>query len=138
MNVDKPFFDTNVLLYLLAADAKADIAEKLLSGGGIVSVQVLNEFASTASRKLKMSWAEIRDVLTILRKFCDVVPITVEIHEIGLSIAERYRLSFYDSLICAAASDSGCKILYSEDMQHDQSIHAVTIRNPFQGIPPKS
>lgn len=138
MSADKPFFDTNVLLYLLGDDAKADKAEKLLSSSGIVSVQVLNEFASTASRKLKMTWAEIRTVLDIIRKFCEVVPVTVEIHEIGLSIAERYGFSFYDSLICAAAWNSGCKILYSEDMQHGQSIHTVTIHNPFKGSSRKS
>ena len=49
----KPFLDTNVVLYLLSADAaKADRAEELLAGGGIISVQVLNEFAAVASRKL--------------------------------------------------------------------------------------
>lgn len=64
MNAAEPFFDTNILLYLLSAEAtKADRAEELLSKGGIISVQVLNEFASAAARKLGMSWAEIRDVL---------------------------------------------------------------------------
>ena len=58
------FFDTNVLLYLLSTDgARADRAEALLASGGTISVQVLNEFASVASRKLAMSISEIREIL---------------------------------------------------------------------------
>ena len=56
------FFDTNVVLYLLSADtAKADRAEELLARGGTISVQVLNEFVAVASRKLRMSWIEMRE-----------------------------------------------------------------------------
>ena len=125
------FFDTNVLLYLLSTDAKADKAEALLASGGMVSVQVLNEFASTAFRKLKMKWPEIREILGGVRAVCDVVPVTVAIHEKGLAIAEQYQFSFYDSLILAAAQEAGCRIVYSEDMQHGQTIGGVTVYNPF-------
>ena len=131
MSAARPFFDTNVLLYLLSVDAKADKAEALLTGGGVVSVQVLNEFVSVAFRKLKMSWQEIRDVLATIRAICEVVPVTVEIHETGLAIAERYGLSIYDSLILAAAKQAGCRMVYSEDMQDGQAVQGVTIRNPF-------
>ena len=62
MSGTEAFLDTNVLLYLLSRDAaKADRAEALVVAGGVISVQVLNEFASVASRKLEMSWAEIRE-----------------------------------------------------------------------------
>ena len=131
MSAAKPFFDTNVLLYLLASDAKADKAETLLAAGGVISVQVLNEFASVAFRKLKMSWPEIREILTTIRSICEVVPLTVDIHEAGLVIAERYQLSFYDSLILAAAELHDCREVYSEDMGDGQKIGRVTIRNPF-------
>ena len=61
----KAFFDTNVLLYLLSGDeARADRAEETIAGGGIVSVQVLNEFASVAARKLGMSWVDIQEILS--------------------------------------------------------------------------
>ena len=132
MSAAKVFFDTNVLLYLLAADAKADKAEALLASGGIVSVQVLNEFASTAFRKLKLKWPEIREILDGVRAVCNVVPVTLAIHEKGVAIAERYQVSFYDSLILAAAQEAGCRTLYSEDMQHGQAIQGVTVRNPFR------
>ena len=68
MSGGEDFFDTNVVLYLLSADtAKADRAEELLALGGTISVQVLNEFAAVASRKLRMSWIEIREVLAQIR-----------------------------------------------------------------------
>ena len=86
------FFDTNVLLYLLSAEtAKADRAEALLSGGGIVSVQVLNEFASVASRKLAMAIPEIREILSTIQAVCIVKPLDIETHALGLDMAERYR-----------------------------------------------
>jgi len=127
----RPFFDTNILLYLLASDAKADRAEELLEAGGVISVQVLNEFASVASRKLKMPWPEIREVLATIRAICEVIPLTSEVHDAGLAIAERHQLSFYDSLILAAAALHGCREVYSEDMGHGQKIGSITITNPF-------
>lgn len=129
----KAFFDTNLLLYLLSADpAKADRAEELLGGGGVISVQVLNEFASVASRKLRMNWREIRECLESVRAACTIVPLTVETHEGGLVVADRYGLSFYDALIVAAGLASGCSILYSEDMQDGLVVdQTLAIRNPF-------
>jgi predicted nucleic acid-binding protein len=131
MSADKPFFDTNVLLYLLSADKKADQAEALLALGGVVSVQVLNEFVSVALRKLKMTWPEIHEILATIRAICEVIPVTVEIHETGLAIAEQYGFSFYDSLILAAAVEAKCRMVYSEDMQDGQVVQGVTIHNPF-------
>lgn len=129
----KAFFDTNIVLYLLSEDArKADRAEAVIAAGGAVSVQVLNEFASVVSRKLKMSYAEIRDVLDTVRAVCAVRPLTVETHDLGLEIAERFGYSLYDSLIIAAALQAECTVLYSEDMQDGQSIDGrLSIVNPF-------
>ncbi len=131
----KVFFDTNVLLYLLSADAlKADRAEELLASGGIVSVQVLNEFAAVTSRKLAMSHSEIRDALAPIRTICEVEPLTIESHDRALEIAERYGFSIYDATIVAAALNAGCEILYSEDLQDGQVIEKLTIRNPFSSL----
>ena len=126
------FFDTNVLLYLLSKDAaKADRAEALLASGGIVSVQVLNEFASVASRKLAMTISEIREILSTIRAICVVKPLDIETHELGLDIAERHKFSIYDGMIIAAAVRAGCIILYTEDLQQGQMIEKLQIRNPF-------
>lgn len=128
------FFDTNVLLYLLSGDAgKADRAEIALAAGGILSVQVLNEFAAVATRKIGMSIDEVREVLATVRAVCRVVPITEATHDKGIEIADRYRLSIYDAMIIAAALIAECKILLSEDMQDGQMIDgSLEIRNPFR------
>jgi predicted nucleic acid-binding protein len=133
MSGSKDFFDTNVVLHMLSADTvKADRAEELLAAGGTVSLQVLNEFVSVASRKLRMSWIEIREVLAQIRAVCDVRTMTIETHEGALRLAERYGLSIYDSLIVSAALLADCTTLHSEDMQDGQVIDRVlTIRNPF-------
>jgi len=126
------FFDANVLLYLLSADAnKADRAEELVTAGGVVSVQVLNEFASTAAGKLAMQIRQIREILSTIRTVCIVKPLEVMTHELGLELAERYRYSVYDSMILAAALRAGCATLFSEDFQHGQKIDRLTIVNPF-------
>jgi len=126
------FFDTNVVLYLISGDSiKADRAEELIGAGGVISVQVLNEFASVASRKNSMRPSEIREVLSAVRRACSVEPVTLATHDLALDLVERVRLSFYDGLIVAAARLAGCSILYSEDMQTGRTIEGVTIQNPF-------
>ena len=70
-------------------------------------MQVLNEFASVALRKLISALAEVRDVLSTIRAACSVRPIDIETHELGLEIEERWRVSLYDSLIIAAATRAG-------------------------------
>lgn len=128
------FIDSNVLIYLLSADAgKADQAEMVMQKGGSISVQVLNEVANVARRKLAMPWEEINEVLSLIRMLCPVEPLTVETHDKGMSIAERYRLSIYDAMIVAAALIGGCGTLYSEDMQDGLFIdNQLRICNPFK------
>ncbi len=128
-----PFFDTSVLLYLLSDDtAKADRIETLLSARGVVSVQVLNEFAVVALRKLTMPLNEVREILDTIRAVCAVEPITVETHDRGLAVFERYRFSLYDSMLVAAALIAGAKIIYSEDLQDGQVIdNQLRVTNPF-------
>ncbi|HEY6456112.1 MAG TPA: PIN domain-containing protein [Steroidobacteraceae bacterium] len=127
------FFDTSVLLYLLSDDtAKADRVETLLSARGVVSVQVLNEFAVVALRKLKMPMSDVREILDTIRAVCTVEPLTIETHDRGLAVCERYRFSLYDSMLVAAALISGAKIIYSEDLQDGQVIDSqLRVTNPF-------
>jgi predicted nucleic acid-binding protein len=133
MSAAEIFFDTNVLLYLLSGDAaKADRAEQLLAGRGVISVQVLNEFAAVAVGKFAMEIAEIRAVLAAIRAVCNVKPLDVDTYDLGLEIAERNRYSIYDSMLLAAAIRAECSIFYSEDLQHGQTIDGLTIVNPFK------
>jgi predicted nucleic acid-binding protein len=138
MNAAECFFDTSVLLYLLSGDArKADLAEDALAAGGTISVQVLNEFAAVALRKLGMSIDEVREILATIRTVCKVVPITEAIHDQGLALAARYGFALYDAMIVAAALDAGCTVLWSEDMQSGQLIeNRLKFENPFGGQRP--
>jgi len=134
MSAERAFLDTNVLLYLLSDDArKAAQAEALVMNGGVISVQVLNEFANASRRKLAASWEVVHETLDILKDALAVEPLTLETHEVALALAERYRFSIYDSLILAAALSAGCVVVYSEDMQHGQAIGEMRVQNPFVG-----
>lgn len=131
------FFDSNVLVYTLAADdPRAAVAATLLAQGGTVSVQVLNEFANVAYRKMKLSWAEVSAALASLRILCaPPLPLTVATHEAALAIATRYQFSFYDALIVASALEADCTMLFSEDMQDGQVIGGrLTIQDPFEQL----
>lgn len=134
MSVAEVFHDTNVILYLLSGDpAKADRAEELVAAGGRVSVQVLNELAAVASRKLGLSWNDIGEILAQVRAVCPVEPLAIETHERGLALASRYGLNVYDAMIVASALRAGCTLLYSEDLQDGQVFDGqLTIRNPFK------
>jgi predicted nucleic acid-binding protein len=128
------FFDTNILVYIASADAvKASSAEAVIEKGGIISVQVLNELANVARRQMQMSWTDLHEFLDMFRGVLTVHSLTVETHETGLALAERYRLSTYDAMIAASALHAGCDTLWSEDMQHGMSLDGgLEIRNPFR------
>ena len=127
------FVDTNVLIYLLSADsAKADRAETLVGSGARISVQVLNELTKVAKRKLAMRWDEIDELVQAIQASCPVDPLTVDTHETGRRLAERYGLSVYDAMIAASALLANCRTLFSEDMQHGLLIdRKLRICNPF-------
>lgn len=128
------FLDSNVLVYIASADAaKAERAEATIAKGGAISVQVLNEVANVARRKMQMSWDDTHAFLDTLRSLLTVHPLTVEVHETGLRLAERYGFSIYDAMIAASALHAGCDTLWSEDMQHGLALDdGLRIVNPFR------
>jgi predicted nucleic acid-binding protein len=131
---DKVFFDTSVVLYAIGQhDARTPAAEALLSDGGVISVQVLNELAAVAHRKLKMSWREITDALEAIRVLCpSPMPVTEDMHDAALRLAAQHGFHIYDALIVAAALEANCTTLYSEDLQSGRVIEdRLTIQNPF-------
>ena len=112
MSGAEAFFDTNILLYVISDDtAKIRRSEEILALGGVISVQVLNEFANVARRKHRRDWSTIRAVLADFRATLRVEPVTVETHERGLALAERYGFAVYDAMIVAAAERAECKVL---------------------------
>lgn len=129
------FLDTNLLVYAaLQPDARSDRARALLAEGGTISVQVLNEFADVARRKLNRPWPEVRQALADVRALCPPpLPITLATHEAALGIAARLGYRFHDSLIIASALEAGCATLLSENMQDGQVVEGrLTIRDPFR------
>ena len=127
------FLDSNIVLYLASEDLqKADRAQELVAEGGTISVQVLNEIDNISRRKMGLSWAETRNFLLMIRGLLKVEPITIEIHDVGISLAERYQLSVYDSMIVSAALSAECDTLLSEDLQNGLLINGrLRVLNPF-------
>ncbi|MGK6318311.1 PIN domain-containing protein [Sphingomonas sp. DT-204] len=131
------FLDSNVLIYSVKLeDERRATALTLLRDGGTIGVQCLNEFAAVAHRKLGMSWTRIATLSRDFVELCGPVhPLTIEVHQSGLELADRYRLSCYDAMIVAAALVSGCHRLYSEDMHDGRVINGqLRIENPFKSI----
>ena len=130
----KAFLDTNIIIYAFSSnDPRRDKAEALLHAGGIISVQVLNEFVNVSRRKIHRDWDEIQDALTILKALLDPPqPLTIDTHEVAIGVAREYGFGFYDALIVAAALRAGCPMLYSEDLHAGQVIERLTIHNPFR------
>ncbi|MDR1405856.1 MAG: PIN domain-containing protein [Prevotellaceae bacterium] len=133
---DKVFLDSNVPVYAYVNKqvVKQQKARQLIAESyTVVSTQVLQETTNTLFRKFEMDYAAIKILLTEFICNNDEVYVNGQ-HTIfkACDIAKRYRYSFYDSLIIAAALESGCRMLYSEDLQHGQMIeNALTIVNPF-------
>ncbi len=134
-NKGRAFFDTNVLIYAVAQDdPRGSQAEELLAAGGVLSVQVLNEFVSVARRKMQMSWPDVTEALGAILDLCpSPLPITMETHQEALRIAATYGYGIYDALVVSSALESECVVLYSEDFQDGQVMDGkLTIRNPFR------
>ena len=135
----KVFLDSNVLTYWVATGQRADQVEQLLAGNAVISVQVLNEFANVLRKKQNMPLPAIRELVDTLLQTCEVCDLTVRIHCAALELAGRYKIGIYDANMLAAAGESGCAVVYSEDMQHGISIKmpktlndgSLSIKNPF-------
>jgi predicted nucleic acid-binding protein len=135
---DKFFIDTNIIVYVFSLESeKKTISKQLIKQAhkrnGCLSFQVVQEFLNTAINKFKIPLKneDIKKYLSeILFPICEVFP-SEELYKSALDIRERWKFSFYDSLIIAAAIKSNCKILYSEDLQNNQKIYDLTIINPY-------
>jgi predicted nucleic acid-binding protein len=140
MSASSAFFDTNVLIYLYshAEPYKKEAIIELLSLHKplIISTQVVSEFINVMLKKHQASYKHIAVALQeeILIKF-DLITVTKATIQRAVAIADRYRYSYYDSLIIAAALDSNASILYSEDMHHQHIIEdSLCIVNPFNHV----
>ena len=126
--------DTNIAIYALATDEKAETAARVLRGCAFLSVQVLNEYANVAARKRRDPWGVIADDLDALRDAVPaIIPLDDAANRAATRIAARYELSFYDSLMLAVALSGRARTFYSEDMQHGLVVDGtLRIIDPFR------
>jgi predicted nucleic acid-binding protein len=126
------FFDTNILIYAQEAGPKGDAARALMAEGGVITVQVINEFANVMWRKYRRTWPEIESALADIETvFDDILPVTMQLHRMALILTREHSVNFYDALIIAAALDTDCDVLYSEDLQHGRKFGDLVMVNPF-------
>ena len=129
----KAFIDSNILIYAVGEDdARRAIANALIVQDAMVSAQVLAETASVLGRKLQLPALSVERILASIAARVHCEPLTTETVLAAVRLSGRLGYSHYDSQIIAAALAAGCTTLYSEDMQHGQSIDGtLTIVNPF-------
>lgn len=126
------FIDTNVLICAQGTGAKSEAARQVVLARGVISLQVLNEFAAVLRRKFRMEWAVIADALADVRTALGPVrPVDVEIHLHAVALARSHGFSSYDALIVASALDAGCDTLLTEDLQAGRRVDGLRIVNPF-------
>ena len=140
MSAARHFLDTDIFIYTFdrgapdkARRANGLVSEALATGAGIISFQVAQEFVAAARKPFQtpMSFEQIeRYWHTTLRPLL-LVHSSPGLFVRALDLARRDQLSWYDSLIVAAAIQGGCEILYSEDMQHGRCFGDLAVQNPF-------
>jgi predicted nucleic acid-binding protein len=137
---DRFFLDTNVLVYALTRSdlSKQTAALRLLtdaidSGNGIISFQIVQEFFSVAFRRFNppLTLIEAERFLAMPLRPLLAIHSSYPLYAHAVQLTHRYSLSWYDSLIVAAALEADCRILYTEDLQHGQTFDNLRVQNPF-------
>ena len=128
----RAFFDTNIVIYAQQTGEKAERARALLADGGVLSVQVLNEFVAVARRKQNKAWGEIADAIADTLALVEPpLVLSLELHIAARALAELNRLSFYDALIVASAIEAGCDCPLQRGHAARRRHRQIDIRNPF-------
>ena len=138
---DRIFFDTNIVVYLFDTSEKEKQlkAERLLlepmgKFSFYISSQVINEFVNITTGKIKnpVTFERQIEIISFFQAFFFISSISVKTSIAAIELKLKYKFSYWDSLILAAALENKCSILYSEDMQHNQVIeNTLKIINPF-------
>lgn len=138
---DRYFIDTNIIVYTFDRENEEKrkmsiyiVRKAIETGYGIVSYQVIQEFCNVALKKFKVPLT-VNDCKTFISRFlypiCDIFP-GIDLYNSSLAIHEETGYGFYDSLIIASAIQSGCSIIYSEDMTNEHEVKkGLRIINPF-------
>ena len=140
--IDKIFIDTNILVYLFdkterqkQTQAKKIISERLSSSKFFLSVQVINEFINITTKKISfpIPLNKQKEIIDLLNDIFIIASLSLETTLSAIEIKNKYKYSFWDSLIISSAIENKCNILFSEDMQHGSIVEStLTIVNPFE------
>lgn len=132
---DNAFLDTNILIYIYSKDEseKRNQAQRFSKQADVwISTQVLNELSNVLHKKFSVPYLKILNVMDELEAAFQVTTVTTTVIRQAIVLGDRYGYSYFDNLMLASALETGCSQLYSEDMQHGQSIESrLTIVNPF-------
>src|ERR1017187_5669230 len=140
MSAARHFLDTNIFVYTfdLQASKKAELAENLIAealrtGLGMISYQVAQEFVAVARKLFQtpMSFQQIERYWHATLQPLLAIHSSPELFIRALDVARRDQISWYDSLIVAAAIQGDCEVLYSEDVQHGRRFGDCVVENPF-------
>ena len=133
----RSFFDTNVLVYTDDASALVKqrravelVSEHRRGGTGVVSLQVLQEYFVTVTRKLGVDARVARRKVELLAEFDVATPGVPDILA-AIDLHRLHSFSFWDALILRAAQQAGCSVVFSENMQHTRDIDGLRVLNPF-------
>jgi len=132
----KYFLDTNILISHYSNEEKKQkrVLELLQNDyTSVISTQVLSEFCNILKKKFNFNTKQLNILLQDFEKNFLLHTTDIEQIKTALTISDRYKYSFYDALVIAGAIHSGCTLLFSEDLQHGQTIlNKVKITNPFR------
>lgn len=131
--IEKSFLDTNILIYAFSGQGqKFEKAEQIFFLNPFISSQVINEFTRVMLDKFKLPSEEVLSHLNLIGRNCSIIPLNIELTRKALSLKEKYKYSWWDSLILAAALKAACKVLYTEDLHNGQIVNeSLKIVNPF-------
>ena len=130
------FIDSNLWVYLYSDRDKGNIVRNIIEDYFIdivLSAQVLGEFFNVLTRKIMRTKKEAREIISDLAMNFEVIEIDKSLVLEAMEISIRYKYSYWDSLIVAAALGTGCSMLYTEDLHDGQIINGrLKIVNPFK------
>lgn len=134
----KVFFDSNILIYFVderderkQSIAKEIIADAVQNQNGMISTQSLQEFYNVVTKKMNCPKEKAKELVTMFSELFPVTQITIPLILSAIDISIKNEFSFWDSLILSTANDTGCVLLYSEDLNSGQIISGTKVLNPF-------
>lgn len=133
MNV-KSTIDSNILIYAFGKqdNSKNKIAREIIAECNKISLQAINETVFVLKRKFNFPGKELQEIIQFFKEKYIVKNIDIHTLETAMTVMDKYHYSFWDSMMLASALENECSVLYSEDMQHEQTIEKkLKIINPF-------